>query len=70
MAAWRKITSAASLSLTMSRCSTIRSSDIEETLATTGADFGARARCVVVTLIPCLDSAAAKAVAASLAGSR
>ena len=55
IAAWRKITSAASLSLTMSRCSTIRSRGIEETLATTGADFGACADCVVVTLIPCLD---------------
>ena len=69
MAAWRKITSAASLSLTMSRCSTIRSSDIEETLATMAPiprlrPLGCR------NLIPCLDNAAAKVAAASLAGSR
>ena len=35
----------------------------------TGADFDARAGCVVVTLIPCLESAAEKAVTASFAGS-
>jgi hypothetical protein len=59
MAAWRKTTSAASLSLTMSNRSTIRSRGIEETLAITVADPFARSDPVIVTAIPCRRRAAA-----------
>ena len=59
IAACRNTTSAASLSLTISSRSTIRSSGIDETLAITVADAFARSDPVIVTAIPCRRSDAA-----------